>query len=182
MPDSFDAVFLKSLTDELSGKFEKQTVAINNLVLAVSNVDTRLDMIKERLIKHDTKLSEHSDRIRQREIGHAACDAPKQMTGVWANIKRLNAFMDLKKEKDGIDTRVIDTHAQQIQRAAEMAIPRVIPMRDAFIKVLPWVIVVAIFSVVVTTLILTQSVTGQQVRLPSLPALDITNSSSQGAK
>lgn len=179
---SFDIAYLRELYDSLSSEFKSQGATLANMDKHMEGINKILEGFAKKNDEQDGTIKEHGSLIHTIEMKQAGCDADTKLVSVFSNIKRLNSFMDLSKKRSSgdIDTRAIDVHAQQMQHAQEMLGTTSIPLRAAFTRMLPWFIIVAVFFVVMTTLVMAQTVTGKSIVLPDAPNIEIpTNSSSQ---
>ena len=168
-PHKFDVKFLKNLYEELSRSYDKQASSLASLDKTIAEMQVMLRVFESKEHDQDARLAEHSRRIHVVEMLHASCSSESQIKGLWHHIKRLNAFMDIRKAKDGIDTGVIDKHAQRIQHAIDLAEEQdPISYKVAVLKTLPWIIITIIIAIVLTTMVTLQAITGNPV-FPTLP-------------
>ena len=174
-PHKFDVRFLKSLYEGLSESYEKQANALASIDKTVGEMGVMMKSFETKNSEQDSTIKEHGKRIHTVELTQASDDSKSQLRGVWHHIKRLNAFMDLQQRgTDNIDTKAIDTHAQRMQHATEMAMSHDdVTFKAALLKVLPGVIIVIIVAIVLTTLLTFQMLTGQTV-IPDTPHIHDT--------
>lgn len=182
----FDIQYLKTLYEDLNAEVKARGEVMGKMETHMATTNLILQQLKDKNDEQDAVYREHALRIHKVEMVQAGCSAPVKMVQYDRELKRLNAFMDLAKRSpnNDIDTGMVNVHEQRLQAAAEAAIRESIPLRHHFIRMLPWMIVIAIFCVVVTTIILMGTVIGRDMPLPnppSVPYFDVkTNSSSHG--
>ena len=172
-PHKFDVQFLKSLYEGLADSYSKQAEALASLDKTAGEMGVLLKGIESKNAEQDSTLKEHGKRIHAVEMTQAADDSKSQLRGVWHHIKRLNAFMDLQQRgTPNIDTSMIDTHAQRMQHAADVAVAQQdVTLKVAIVKILPWAIITLIIAIVLTTLLTYQAITRTPV-LPDLPGVE----------
>lgn len=183
-PSKIDIHYLRSLYDGLADSYNKQSDILRSLDKNVAKMGTTLNSFKGKNEEQDLRLNQHQDRIRQVERKQDSCDAGTHVENIWHHVKRFNAFKDMIVSKSNEDSSVIDLHAQRMQQAAEVVLSQHNSYRGMLIKMLPWFVVVFVFGVAMTTLVIFQAFSGEQViDVSNLPRIESkTNSSSQPIK
>ena len=181
---SFDLKYLKAVTDDLQDEVRKRGVVMGKMETHMATTTLILKQLRDKDDEQDNALKEHGLRIHTVEMAQAGCQAPTKVRQHDRELKRLNAFMDFVKQgtNNEIDTGVVDTHAERMQAAAEAAIVNSLPIKLHLAKSWPIIILVAIFCIVVTTLIMARVFTGIDIQIPTvndIPGVNVkTNSSS----
>ena len=167
---SFDFQYLKSITEDLQAEVKKRGEVMWRMETHMATTNLILKQLKEKNDEQDDVQKEHAIRIHSVEITQAKCDAAARVRHHDIELKRLNAFMDMARRGSSgkINTESIVVHQQQLQAAAEAAIVNSISMKDHIFRSWPIIALICIFCVVVTTLIMARSVTGEVVDLPSM--------------
>lgn len=180
----FDVQYLKSVTDSLQEEVRARGAVMTKMETHMATTNLILEQLSKKNDEQDHLHKEHSRKIHSLEMDHAKCSAPVLVAQHQRELKKLNAFMDMAKMGTDIDTGRIDVHAQRMQHAAESAIMDSIPLKKHILKSWPIILLLCIFSIIVTTLILSNALTGNNTTIPSvgnIPSLKInTNSSSLG--
>ena len=171
-PSKFDIRFLKNLYEDLSASYEKQAAALASMDKTIEVLSVLLKSFESKNAEQDARLNEYSKRIHSVEMKQASCNAPSEVNGLWHHVKRLNAFMDMKKSKDGISTKAVDTYAQQMQHSMDLAITRDdVSFKVAVLKLLPWAIITIIIAIVLATMVTIQTLTGNKF-IPNIPKIE----------
>ena len=173
----FDVKWLKALYEDLHSEMKVRDELMGKMETHMATTNQILSQLKSDRDAHAKLISDNGKEIVSLKLANASCDAPQKVVQHDRELKRLNAFMDMFK-RGGMDTGVIDTHAQKMQAAAEAAIRDSIPMRQYLWKMFPWMLLFGIFCVVVTTLIMAKVATGKDIQLPDPPSIQVNANSS----
>ena len=177
----FSVEYVKNLVDDLKQVSRDQAKSMAKLTdematmrEVVSGIGTSVDGIKKNNERVAKEVKEHEDRIRGVEIHEARCDYGRQIKGVWKNINRLNALMDLIKqdEDNDINTGMIDVHEQRMMHMSEIAMDRGGEFKAAMLKMLPWFIVVFVVGIALATIVVFQVVSGDDTKI-NVPQIEI---------